>query len=154
MKNIPKSILRIGLLAPLTVILTAAPPAGSTMQENRPPSSPFTLAVGEEAAVGSTEVRFVQVAADSRCPRGVNCVWEGDAVVELTVRKGGNVTPLELHTHGSPERPNVGEAQGYRFRLVALEPYPVEGQTIPAEDYRATLSAEAVEEEGGEGEGS
>jgi hypothetical protein len=45
----------------------------------------FDLAVGESATVESEPltVGFEKVAADSRCPIGVLCCWEGDAAAEM-----------------------------------------------------------------------
>ena len=43
----------------------------------------FTLAPGQTAQVegGGLRVTFYGVSADSRCPTGVTCVWEGDAAL-------------------------------------------------------------------------
>src|SRR5206468_687048 len=47
----------------------------------------FTLAVGQSLLVGDTGLRvtLARVSNDSRCPTGVQCVWEGDATAAVEV---------------------------------------------------------------------
>ena len=100
----------------------------------------FTLAPGQTAQVegGGLRVTFDGVSADSRCPTGVTCVWEGDAVVVLAVRPSGSAASRsELHTSG--RYPAEAEVGGYRMRLASLVPLPrADAAPTPAE-YRATL---------------
>jgi len=108
------------------------------------PSSPrsvplaqeFTLAPGQTARVEGADVTFESVSADSRCPQGVNCVWEGDAVVLVSVRVDGQpAARRELHT----ARDSEAEAGSYRVRLVGLAPLPRAGASPAPGDYRATF---------------
>lgn len=50
-----------------------------------PYGTPFTLGVGASAAVGDEGMvlGFEAILADSRCPIGVWCFWEGDAAAAL-----------------------------------------------------------------------
>ena len=102
----------------------------------------MALAPGESVFLQDLAVKFEGVSADSRCPVGVTCIWEGDAVVELTASdppSGGEA--LELHTAGPfPREATHGR---YLIRLVALTPQPREGQPVSAPDYRATLRVSA-----------
>jgi hypothetical protein len=102
--------------------------------------SPFTLAPGQAAQVdgGGLRVTFEGVSADSRCPVAVNCVWEGDAVVVLSVRPDGAAAARsELHTSG--RYPAEAEVGGYRVRLASLAPAPRESASPAPGDYRASL---------------
>lgn len=67
-------------------------------------------------------VQFDEVLSDSRCPRGANCIWEGDASVKLSVTHKKQMDSLRLHTN------KLGEKRksifGYSFELVNLNPYP------------------------------
>jgi len=97
------------------------------------------LRIGERARVPPVAVTFTRVATDSRCPTGVDCVWEGDAVVELAVgRDDGATASVSLHTNGGLAQ--EATAAGVRLRLVRLEPYPTAGRPIEAADYRVVLS--------------
>lgn len=102
---------------------------------------PFSLQIGEQKAAAGTPdmiVHFTQVSDDSRCPTGVNCVWEGEAVAELVLGKLGADT-LALTYRPGREKASVGRASGYSFRLLEVNPYPEKGSTIEKEDYQIVL---------------
>ena len=100
----------------------------------------FVLAPGQTVTVGSErlQVSFDRVAQDSRCPSGVNCIWEGDAVVRvgvaLPVRPGA---VLELHTSG--RFATAASYQGYRVRLESVAPAPAAGAPVVPAQYRIGL---------------
>jgi hypothetical protein len=100
----------------------------------------FELKVGESAEIEAEalKVGFDGVSADSRCPRGEQCVWEGDATVRVWLQKGSETREThELHT--SPKGESAVIYQDYELSLLRLDPYPVSGRTIERGDYRATL---------------
>ncbi len=100
--------------------------------------SAFSLQVGETVALQgrATSVRFVEVAGDSRCPIDAVCVTGGDAVVTIGVRPRGSAeTRHELHT-GDLKPVRLG---ALTIALLRLEPDPFSSETIPPEEYRATL---------------
>lgn len=100
----------------------------------------FTLKVGESARIEAAALRigFEDVPTDSRCPRGVECVWEGDATVRVRAQRASRAGErLELHTSAREQTSVVYE--GYEIRLLQLAPYPVSGGTIEQTDYEATL---------------
>jgi len=101
------------------------------------------LQVGQSASVDDAgfKVTFEAVVADSRCPKGETCIWEGNATVRLTVTGAAGTQSLELHT--SP-RAGSGSAryESRSIRLVSLEPYPVAGREVAPAAYTATLSIE------------
>jgi hypothetical protein len=99
----------------------------------------FTLGPGQTASLadGALSVRFERVSEDSRCPQGVNCVWEGDAVVALVAARAGGTGQHQLHTSGRFAR-QVMEGP-YRIELLKLEPVPAEGTQVPPAQYTATL---------------
>ncbi|WP_067480629.1 hypothetical protein [Actinomadura hibisca] len=114
----------------------AGGPAGTPVG----PGEVFTLAPGGSArlADGALTVTFKDVAGDSRCPTGAQCIWEGDATVAVSVAEGGGAPAAhELHTTLQPGEVAVG---GYTLRLVALNPYPEQGDPIGAGDYRADFT--------------
>ncbi len=101
---------------------------------------PFRLAVGERVILGedSLEIGFIGVSSDSRCPRDVQCIWEGDAAVDLWVlTAAGERIELQLHTTKEPRESVVG---AHVIRLQELEPTPVSTSPIAPEDYLATLT--------------
>ena len=103
-------------------------------------ASPFTLAPGQTVLVEGTPLRvtFDRVGSDSRCPADVTCVWEGDAVVLVSVRTTDPAPAShELHTAG--RYPGEVEAGAYLLRLVGLAPVPRQDKPTGPADYRATL---------------
>jgi hypothetical protein len=100
----------------------------------------FTLAPGQTAQVEGSGLRvtFESVTADSRCPVDVTCVWEGDAVVVVSLRPASaGAAQHELHTAG--RYPSEAEEGDYRVRLVDLAPAPRQGGSSRPGDYRATF---------------
>jgi len=100
----------------------------------------FTLAPGQTAQVEGTGLRltFESVTADSRCPVDVTCVWEGDAVVVVSLRPApAGAAQHDLHTAG--RYPSEAQEGDYRVRLVDLAPAPREGRSPGPGDYRATF---------------
>jgi hypothetical protein len=101
----------------------------------------FDLARGATATIdgGALTLTFDKVAADSRCPTGVQCVWAGNGAVVLTVAPvGESKYSIQLNTTVAPSEATAG---AYRIFLVGLKPYPQQGSTIPAASYIATLRA-------------
>jgi hypothetical protein len=101
---------------------------------------PFEVKVNETSRLAdeNLSVRLDGVTNDSRCPIGVQCIWSGDAVVELTVEKPpAAADTLTLHTSGRSGRQAAYE--DLIIRLLDLKPLPKEGTTIAPEDYRVTL---------------
>jgi len=121
------------LLAALAAADGPARPAVARLGES------FTLHPGQSARIESenVEIEFERVVSDSRCPKGEQCLVEGDAVVRVAMRKGGTRTSYDLHTSERAEQEASGD--GLTFLLVRLDPYPVKGKAIAPEDYAATL---------------
>ncbi|HSR66701.1 MAG TPA: hypothetical protein VLU25_02075 [Acidobacteriota bacterium] len=102
---------------------------------------PFQLPLGRSARIADQDltVTFEEVLEDSRCPQGVDCIWQGRATIRLTLRQGEEKHSLQLTAQaGSPELAETRQGN-YLLRLTDLLPYPKEGQTIPPTDYTATL---------------
>lgn len=98
---------------------------------------PFTLKVEEMAVYDETFITFTAVTEDSRCPKSVTCVWEGQGIVELeVVGVDGQKTQIQLNTN-PPD--NTMVTTQYEIQLVDLMPYPQTTDIIPQEDYEATL---------------
>lgn len=153
-------MLRLPLVLPAAFVLVAAacgtprPAAPSDTGADAPPAadttvalgSPFTLTRGQSAEVGGQTVRFDAVLEDSRCPQGTTCVWAGRARVTLSVADAG-VVALELPgfvTAESEQGHQPVEAHGYRFTLLALDPYPSTEGADSGREARATLRVDQM----------
>lgn len=99
----------------------------------------FTIKVGEQAVIpeAGLKISFSAVAEDSRCPKGVDCIWAGNGKISIKVSAGGGkATPVELNTNLAPKQLRF---HGYDIKLVALNPYPQKDVVIKRGSYTATL---------------
>ncbi|HVR44170.1 MAG TPA: hypothetical protein VMS56_12085 [Thermoanaerobaculia bacterium] len=100
-----------------------------------------TLGMGESGRLepGGVILQFAAVIADSRCPVGVTCVWEGEAEVALRASsESGEAAELRLHTRGE----TAVRFAGHRIRLLELAPHPIEGKPLRQSDYELTIGVE------------
>jgi hypothetical protein len=101
----------------------------------------FTLQVGQIAELTGValRIRLLEVAQDSRCPRDVVCVWEGDALAAIEVVYRGVEYAFGLHLNPAESRPGTATVGGYQVALDAVAPEPQADVTIPQADYRVTF---------------
>lgn len=87
-------------------------------------------------------VELDSVLNDSRCPKGTQCVWEGNAEVLLktTMASDGKTHYVKLNTHSQFTQDTI--INNHRFKLLELNPYPENGKTFPHYNYRATIVIE------------
>lgn len=100
------------------------------------------VAIGQEVRQSGNDVfrvTLMSVEADSRCPTGVQCVWQGDATVVLGYRFGmGPTVPVKLNLNTPPRDTLIGTV---RIVFDSLTPYPAQPGPMPAQDrYRAWLT--------------
>lgn len=103
-------------------------------------AEPITLRVGATAPVQGSRatVTFEGVRDDSRCPRGVTCIWEGDAVAVFRVQtRADDAVVVELHAN--PGFAREGSAHGVTLSLERLAPEPEADAPVPAGAYVVTL---------------
>jgi hypothetical protein len=132
----------------VAVLVTAL--AGSDCAALRPGgASPkladaFGLRVGESVSLDTPplEVGLVAVSSDSRCGKGEQCVWEGDATLELRL-KGTGEPECFLQLHTAHDREQSGGHGEYTLRLLRLDPWPISGQMTAEADYCAVLEVVA-----------
>jgi hypothetical protein len=88
------------------------------------PGNEFALALGKTATINGTGTRmtFRQVTDDSRCPVDVQCVWAGDAKIELTISRSGSADDAKILSLTPPN--NETTSGDLRIRFVGLAPAP------------------------------
>jgi hypothetical protein len=91
------------------------------------------VGVGQTVGLTSGELvfRFDSVINDSRCPIGVECVWQGNASIHLTFPDRVDTLDTifkQVLTHGN-----------YRIIFIDLLPYPVWQRSTDKNSYRAKL---------------
>ena len=106
-------------------------------QDQDPPrvGEPLSLKMGTSVSLEDTDLSltFSDVTHDSRCPKDVNCIVAGKAVVVLEVSTEGETTKLtfDIAPDGSDER----RIDDLTVRIVALGPEPVGGQRMERSTY-------------------
>jgi hypothetical protein len=104
-------------------------------------SDSIPLHMGEEAKVDDVYMVLNDVTNESRCPRGVQCVWAGDAIASITVhppciKQGCKAASINQSLHTTLE-PRSGEGWGHKVQLLALLPEPVVNQPTDKAQYVA-----------------
>lgn len=77
---------------------------------------------------------------DSRCPTGLICFWEGDAIAAFTLTKNNMVRSFALHTNNNFKNDTIIE--GIAIKLLQITPYPVAYKSIDPDSYRAEISVD------------
>ena len=119
-----------------TACSTAGPAAPAPIELGKA----FSLKPGEVAltADGGIRIGFTGVTADSRCPKGEQCVVAGDATVRVWLQQGAG--PRQVgDLRAAPGKAQQLQVFAHELRLVGLAPYPVSGRVIAPADYAATL---------------
>ncbi len=101
---------------------------------------PFQLGVGESVVIADAGFRvgFDHVSSDSRCPRNVDCIWEGNAAARTWAETSRtDRTFFDLNTN--PEFQREGSFLGFFIRLLGVAPHPVDGVIIDPNDYIVTM---------------
>lgn len=120
-------------------VLSSDPAEASVVSEV---GQTFELRVGQTARVGSGGllIGFRGVAADSRCPVNVTCVWAGDAELRIQATIGRMAwTSLALHTGVEPRSARFRE---HTVTVVGLRPDPRANEDISTRNYVVTLRVE------------
>lgn len=114
--------------------------AANSATVDRVTDETLELRNGASTPVAGTAARitFVGVTDDSRCPVGVTCIWEGDAIVRLRVNSGSQA-PVDLQLHANARFSQAGRAGSLTVTLIRLEPLPRADQPIPPDAYVAAL---------------
>ena len=125
-----------------TVVFAAilATACGSPARPTTPVDARVTVPLGQTATIPSAgvSVRFDSVVEDSRCPADANCVWQGRAVVKLTVIAASRPVGIELGSDPEPAR--AVAVNGLRLEWMQLDPYPFASRPTQPGDYRLTIN--------------
>ena len=132
---------RAAVAAIAAVAWTACSLAGPNASSRIEPGQDFILKPGESALTrdGAFRVGFDRVTADSRCPKGEQCIRAGDATVLVWFQQGSGAKQMRELRGGAGAAQPV-QVAGQALRLVRLEPDQVTGKTIATSDYIATLN--------------
>ena len=79
---------------------------------------PFEIGNEKRASFGKDNfsIMVAEVMEDSRCPVGINCIWEGLIKLKLNVQKNDKTYTKEITMRGS--RDATIEVDGYEIKLL------------------------------------
>lgn len=80
------------------------------------------LHVNKQKSINKNDltVKFVSVLEDSRCPEGTNCIWAGNAKIQIKLKKkNGAWKTFELNTNLDKRELTFG---GYSIKIAELTP--------------------------------
>ena len=105
--------------------------------------APFAMGVSDKACNTDLNIQIAldSVFDDSRCPEGVNCIWEGNAKMRSQLKTAKSQFRFDLDTQPTSNfyqhDTTIG---GYRISLLQLSPYPVSENKIKQTDYAVEIS--------------
>jgi hypothetical protein len=104
----------------------------------QPDNGDIVLQLGGSATVAGLTITFRDVVEDSRCPRDVVCIWEGNARVQLDLAQAGGP---EISVLLNTTQPSAVVFGARRVELVDLTPHPDTRARLPKSDYQVRLRA-------------
>jgi hypothetical protein len=132
-----RAVFSIFLLTALIAIAACAPEVDAktfTLGDS------FSLAVGQSASIDGEDlaIRFIDVIADSRCPSGVVCIWQGEVACLVEITYSGTGQQKVLNYPGLTQEPSEAQFGSYQFTF-SVDPYPEAGKEIQKSEYRLNL---------------
>lgn len=110
-------------------------PGSQAEAMNKDDAGTVVLKEGENIFLKGEEmnVTFKRMIEDSRCPEGVNCVWEGVATAEIELM--GIATRPRTYQISTSNVQNKGLSKtvnfnGYEVSLQSIAPYPTESKNF------------------------
>ena len=84
-------------------------------------------------------IKFVEIVEDSRCPREVNCIWAGRAIVKVEVTANGKKAEKTLIfgevRPGEEKNTNLYSSSEFAINGLTLNPYPTENTASEDTEY-------------------
>jgi hypothetical protein len=131
----------VGALALVTTLASCAHVKGGG------PAQTFSLNEGQRAGLNNGgSITFANVVNESRCPKGVQCVWAGTVTARfrLVPASGGEAVDVLAVLPGGVSKDDAAgllpvDTVGVTITLLELTPYPVAGQDPKSVTHRALV---------------
>lgn len=136
--KVPKDADFPEVIPPASSIPPPAPPK-EVLPQNK--IQTVDLGVGEKAELETGEITLVDVLADSRCPKGVQCVWAGEVKISLKYRNNSTLANQNI-TLQYPGNPIV--VDNYKMELISVTPEKTT-DPIDKKTYRFQITVEKME---------
>lgn len=127
-----RSIFIVVIIAVIALSVGCNRKSAKVLADDKKPDFSITeeLEIGFGQQVCATQdknicVRLDSVIDDSRCPRGLNCIWEGNAKMRFTLTTMDSLFSFDLDSHPEDHiHRNDTLIGGYRIAFKKLTPYP------------------------------
>lgn len=103
----------------------------------------FTIKIGQQVEVkdASLRITLISVQEDSRCPVDVECVWAGNAKLNLEVKRSKKkFISTALNTTLNPREIAY---KGYTIKLIRVSPERRASVPVASDEYEATIVVSA-----------
>ncbi|QAA82063.1 hypothetical protein EI546_10170 [Aequorivita sp. H23M31] len=94
----------------------------------KPPVIAVKVPLDKSVEIKGISIKFVEVVEDSRCPKGVNCIWAGRAIVKVEVTANGKTEEKNLIfgeiRPGENKNSNLFSSSDFAINGLGLNPYP------------------------------
>jgi len=100
---------------------------GISQAQNRPvevPKIAIKVPLGETVDLGDVSITFEKVVEDSRCPEGVQCVWAGNAKIQVKVSQNDSTSEEMIVLFENGKQPMIFQDEKRSLRAMQLKPYP------------------------------
>ena len=99
----------------------------------------FILKYGETLTLADKIITFEDVKNDSRCPKGVTCVWAGEVQLVLWTQDGKNKGERKTYAIRPGATTELWRDGKTSYRIVKVLPYPQTNAKIPKEAYSIVI---------------
>ncbi len=103
-------------------------------------SAGLNLQINKSAKLNGLNIEFMELVGDSRCPKGVQCSWAGNAQAVFLITGKSSAETVTLNTHGGDKYSQSAYVAGYEITLKDIKPYPATNIKIDPSQYMAQVS--------------
>ena len=87
------------------------------------------IPLGETVRLDDVALTFVKVLEDSRCPKNVTCIWQGRIIVQVAVKREGDLIQNKELLMGKTKNGEQGTTTIYStedllLNAISVNPYP------------------------------
>lgn len=94
----------------------------------KPPVIAVKVPLEGTVVLKGVSIKFLEVVEDSRCPKGVNCIWAGRAIVKVEVTADGKTNKETLIfgelRPGEKKNTTLYSSNEFAINGLTLNPYP------------------------------
>lgn len=112
------------------------------------PKIGIKIPLGKTLEIKGVSIKFLEVVEDSRCPKGVECIWAGRAIVKVEITSNGKKEEKNLIMgqvrQGEEKNTTLFSSKDFMVKGLTLNPYPAIPQTENIE-YVLVVSEEQAE---------